>query len=99
LADGRTISWPISRRDLKLWLSETYPVILVVYDGQEDRAYWLYVQAYFSDRSTAELFAAGDTINVHIPIRSRINRRSIRIIARHKWNVQQGLRRKEPDDE
>src|SRR6185437_14889557 len=30
LADGRTIPWLVSRRDLKLWLAEKYPVILVV---------------------------------------------------------------------
>ena len=34
-ADGRTIPWRVSRRDLKLWLAERYPVILVVYDGPE----------------------------------------------------------------
>ena len=33
LANGQTIAWGISRRDLKLWLAEAYPVILVVYDG------------------------------------------------------------------
>ncbi|HEV3022731.1 MAG TPA: DUF4365 domain-containing protein, partial [Pirellulales bacterium] len=52
--DGKTISWTASRRDLKLWLNETYPVILVVYDGIKDRAHWLDVQTYFSDRSTSE---------------------------------------------
>jgi hypothetical protein len=30
LKDGRTISWPVSRRDLKLWLHESYPVVLIV---------------------------------------------------------------------
>lgn len=30
LASGKAISWPVSRRDLKLWLKETYPVILVI---------------------------------------------------------------------
>ena len=34
LAQGKTIAWSVSRRDLKLWLAETYPVILVVYDGE-----------------------------------------------------------------
>jgi hypothetical protein len=29
LQNGKTISWPVSRRDLKLWLSEAYPVTLV----------------------------------------------------------------------
>ena len=75
LAGGKTISWPVSRRDLKLWLQETYPVILVVYDGQKDKAYWIHIQAYMSDRRTPELFAGGDTISFHIPIGNRINPR------------------------
>src|SRR5436309_12848243 len=34
LADGKAVSWVVSRRDLRLWLGETFPVILVVYDGR-----------------------------------------------------------------
>jgi hypothetical protein len=45
LADGKAIAWSISRRDLRLWFNEAYPVILVVYAGPDDRAYWLHVQA------------------------------------------------------
>ena len=84
LKDGRTISWPVSRRDLKLWLNEPYPVILVVYDGQHDKAYWLPVQTYFLARSTTKLFAGGDTMNVQIPTHSRISRRAIQTIVEHK---------------
>jgi hypothetical protein len=86
LAGGKTISWPVSRRDLKLWLEETYPVILVVYDGQKDRAYWIHIQAYLLGLATPELFAQGESLNVHIPIRSRLNPRALRAIA-HTKNV------------
>ncbi len=98
LKDGRTISWPISRRDLKLWLSEAYPVILMLYDGGSDRAYWLYVQDFFAGYPTAELFAAGDELNVHIPTAQRVNRRSIREIARYKNEVQGQIHRKARHD-
>lgn len=84
LADGRTISWVISRRDLLLWLDESCPVILVVYDGKKDRAFWLHVQAYFAGRPTADLFLAGQTINVHFRLSDRLNRRSIQEIIRRK---------------
>jgi hypothetical protein len=87
IASGNTISWQVSRRDLKLWLQETYPVILVVYDGQKNKAYWIHVQAYISDRRTPELFAGGDTIRTYIPIGSRINPRAIRAIARSKNEI------------
>jgi hypothetical protein len=94
LADDRTIPWPISRRDLKLWRAETYPVILVVYDGQKDKAYWIHIQAYISDHRTPELFAGGDTIRVHIPIGSRLNQRAIRAIAQCKNNIHKRIRGK-----
>lgn len=96
IAGGKTISWPVSRRDLKLWLQETYPVILIVYDGQKDKAYWIHVQAYFSGRLSAELFAGGETVNVHIPTGNRLNQHVIRAIARHKNDLQKQLRGKGP---
>ena len=91
LADGRAIPWPVSRRDLKLWLAETYPVILVVYDGQRDRAFWIHIQAYFAER-TPELFAGGETVSVRIPMSQRLNPRGIRAIARAKNCLQERLR-------
>ncbi len=84
LADGKTISWPISRRDLLLWLDEACPVILVVYDGTRDRAFWLDIQAYFAGRPSAGLFLAGQTINVHFRLSDRLNRRALREIIRRK---------------
>jgi hypothetical protein len=84
LADGKTISWVISRRDLLLWLDEVFPVILVVYDGKNDRAFWLDVQAYFAGRPSADLFQAGQTINVHLRLSDRLNDRSMREIIRRK---------------
>lgn len=84
LADGKTISWVISRRDLLLWLDEVFPVIMVVYDGEKDRAFWLHVQAYFAGRPAGELFLAGQTINVHLRMSDRLNSRSVREIIRRK---------------
>jgi hypothetical protein len=84
LADRKAIAWSISRRDLHLWLNEAYPVILVVYAGPSDRAYWLHVQAYFADYPTADLFRAGETITVRIPMANRLNRRSLERIIKYK---------------
>lgn len=94
LRDGQTISWAISRRDLKLWLQDVYPVILIVFDAQQSTAYWLYVQAYFAEYPLVELFTAGQTINVHIPFNNRITREAIRTIRRFKENVRRQVLRK-----
>src|ERR1017187_1853198 len=91
LADGETVSWVVSRRDLLLWVSEAFPVILVVYDGRRDRAFWLHLQAYFADRPPADLFLAGKTINVHLPVTNRLNRRSVQRIVQTKNALQSQL--------
>jgi hypothetical protein len=98
LESGATISWPVSRRDLKLWLEEAYPVVLVLYDGRRNRAYWLHLQAYFLRRPPAELFWAGESINVHVSVRDYLSQRSVRRLARLKRDVHQQLRRKEQPD-
>jgi hypothetical protein len=71
-----------------------FPVILVVYDGQRDKAYWLSVQDYFADQPTPDFFAAGDWINVHIPVSQSVSRRAIREIARQKNSLQDQYERK-----
>jgi hypothetical protein len=94
LAGGKAISWPVSRRDLRLWLEETYPVILAIYDGQKDEAYWIHIQAYVSNRPTSELFAGGETMSVHVPVCNRLNPRAMQVIARRKNDIQTQLRGK-----
>jgi hypothetical protein len=97
LAGGEGISWPLSRRDLKLWLAETYPVILIVYDGKKDQAYWLHVQPYILTGRMRELFS-GDTIHVRVPIRNRLNSRAIQRIARVKNVIHKRIRKQGRDD-
>ncbi|MFI5387310.1 MAG: DUF4365 domain-containing protein [Fimbriimonadales bacterium] len=98
LKDGKTISWTISRRDLKLWLSENYPVILVIYHAPRDRAYWLDVQGFFSGPRSLALFSPGETINVEIPTGQMLDRRAIHKIARRKQQVHQQQHRRTPRD-
>jgi hypothetical protein len=97
LADGQTISWAISRRDLLLWMNEAYPVILVVYDGQRDRAFWVHVQADLTDRPSPEWFLAGKTMNVHLTRTNRLNRRSVRHIVKRKNTIHSQLQGDLPD--
>jgi hypothetical protein len=97
LSGGERISWPLSRRDLELWLAETYPVILIVYDGEKDQAYWLHVQSYILAGGMRELFG-GDTIHVRVPVRNRLNSRAIRKIARVKNVIHNRIRTQGRDD-
>jgi hypothetical protein len=88
LKDQKTIALAISQEDLKLWLREPDPVILVLYDGTSDRAHWLYVQACFEAQRSIDLFRGQGKITVHIPTSNRLDRRAIRALARYREQVQ-----------
>ncbi len=76
---GRSIACRIEVADLKAWQDEWMPVILVLYDGQRDKAYWLYVQQYLNDKNVAgeDLLAEQDRLTVRIPRRNRLDRKAI----------------------
>src|SRR5438034_6400520 len=42
-ADKRSIAVRLAWRDLLFWLNDPFPVVLIIYDAMEDRAYWLHV--------------------------------------------------------
>lgn len=84
LKDGKTISFSMDRRDLKLWLREAEPVIFVVYDAQKKRAYWLHVQGYFHEIPRQELFTMGGSIAVRIPLSHRLNCNAVKRFAKYR---------------
>ncbi|HFA50893.1 MAG TPA: DUF4365 domain-containing protein [Bacteroidetes bacterium] len=40
-------SLSLSKRDIELWLDESYPVIVVLYDAQNDVGYYVELHSYF----------------------------------------------------
>jgi hypothetical protein len=68
LARQQAITFRVERPDLLAWLAELLPVILIVYDAASDVAYWVHVQGYFLALPGFDLFHAGRTVNVHLPI-------------------------------
>jgi hypothetical protein len=91
LKDGKTICVNVERQHLKHWLRESDPVILIVYDGERDRAFWLYVQAYFQGQRTIDLFRAPQKTTVRIPMSNRLGRRAIRKFREFLHRVQDQL--------
>ena len=82
-----TFSFRIRRADLLLWRKEKSPVILIVYDAKKTRAYWCYVQQYFQTLKEFNIFAAGETITIHIPVANRVNVRAMRQFARFRDRI------------
>jgi uncharacterized protein DUF4365 len=80
----------IERAHLALWLSQIVPVVLVVFDAKRTKAYWLCIQDYFEAIPTFNLFAAGKTITVRVPIRNRVGQRTMRgfAVMRNRFRAQ-----------
>jgi hypothetical protein len=64
-------------RDYNLWMLETPPVILILFDAARRRAYWLHVQRYFREDLTRRPKKGAKTVRVRVPTRQPVNRRGI----------------------
>ena len=87
LADQQTIAVRVRRADLARWLREPFPVILILYDGSQDLAYWLYLQSYFERRRDLDLTAAGDSVTVRLQMSDRLDQDAFRRFARFRDDV------------
>jgi hypothetical protein len=83
VADGTALSVQVDRRDLLHWLNELWPVILVVYDGRADRAYWVHVQEHFAAEppSPDDWVGRGQRLMLRMPVANRLDPAAIRTIA------------------
>jgi hypothetical protein len=59
------ISFQIEKKDLELWLKQILPVILVLFDAQKEKAYWVYLQLYFDQRGIVLDSIQTDRFSVH----------------------------------
>ena len=82
--DGKVILVRLEWRDLLFWLNELNPVILVVYDARDDRAFWLYVQEYFRRQRWAKRAGKAITVTVHIPTDNVLDEAAVRQFARFR---------------
>lgn len=87
LQDGQTIAFSVGRADLEFWLNEVLPFILVVYDAQDDVAYWVYLQAYFQSLSDFDLRIVGETVTIHLNKANLINTDAVRQFVQFKADV------------
>jgi hypothetical protein len=88
-----TFPFRIERKDLVLWLAQTMPVILVVYDARKDVAYWLYVQSHFQLHEGFNVFTAGKSITVQVATANVLNPEAIRKLARFRDRILEQLKK------
>jgi len=81
---GRHIHLSVDERDIRAWIGQMHPVILVIFDAQNDRAYWIHIQAYFRsvDPDTGPNIRMYRTIR--IPVKNRMNRSAMMNFAEEK---------------
>jgi hypothetical protein len=95
-ADGTVIPLRLEWRDLLFWLNEGEPVILILYNAQEDRAYWLYVQEYFRQIQWTARAAAAATVVVHLPAGNVLDEAAIRLFARFRDELRSAIEENRP---
>jgi uncharacterized protein DUF4365 len=76
-----TFAFRIERSHLVSWLMQPMPMILVVYDAVNEKAYWLYIQKSFGKATGFNLFAAGKTVTVQIPTANLLDPAAVRQFA------------------
>lgn len=70
-------SFDLSKRDLELWLYNSNPVILLLYDAQKDIVYYVDLQAYFEKNKIA-LKKVRKFVRVYIPQKSILDIQAVK---------------------
>lgn len=81
---GQYVSFALDKRDINHWTEEPMPCFFVVYDAHTQKAYWIYIQAYFKG---VDLKKIGDSHNARIPVTNRINKRTLKKFRDYKIKV------------
>jgi Domain of unknown function (DUF4365) len=81
VARGQMVACRIERADLRTWLNEPMPVILVVYDAPGDVAYWLYLQQYFQQLPRFNPNRGSADVTVRLPRANVVNAEAMRYFA------------------
>jgi hypothetical protein len=87
IASGERLAQRLDRADLLAWLEETMPVILVVYDGKADVAYWLYVQAHFEKQAGFDPTRVGEQLTVHVQRANVLDQAAMRRFAHFRERI------------
>jgi hypothetical protein len=91
VAKGKFLAFRLERTDLRSWLSEFQPVILVVYDAAAECAYWLYVQAYFEKLPGFNVKRAAKTVTVRLPVSNVLDPEAMRTFGHYRDRIREQL--------
>jgi len=72
------------------WLNEAFPIFLVVFDAQAEKANWLYVQRDLGSGRVFSLPRTGGTVTIQIPAGNVLDDGAIRQFGQWKAKYQAG---------
>jgi hypothetical protein len=81
------ISFEITRKHYELWMAELMPVFLVLYDAQEKKTFWLYVQEYFAADPSRKPKASAKSLTVRVPIVNQFAEATVEFMRESKGKV------------
>lgn len=70
-ASAAAYVFDVDVRDYRLWMSEPYPVFLILFDPASRAAYWLYVQRYFEEDASRRPSSRQKKVRVPVPKKKR----------------------------
>jgi hypothetical protein len=88
----QAVAIQVSRADIITWTRRLMPVILIVYDASEDMAYWLNIQQYFAQLPGFNLFAASETVTLHVTVTQTVTPDAMRQFAGFRDDIIRQLR-------
>lgn len=81
LRSAQAVAVRVDRANLRTWLSEVLPVVLVVYDVAANTACWVHVQDYFQRQAGFNLFRANQTVTIRVPASQVLDEEAVRGFA------------------
>jgi hypothetical protein len=90
--DGKSLALRLDGRDVQAWKNEPMPVILILYDAKEDKAYWLHVQSQLVGRRRPS-GRPGRSTTVYLPSSQVVNEAAVRRFAEFRDAVLARIRR------
>ena len=91
--DRNFISYAINIKHHKLWIKETMPVFLVLFDAQKKLAYRLYYQDYFRSDPSRKPGKDAKLITLRIPVANKFTEATVDYIRERKLLIQAQVER------
>jgi hypothetical protein len=89
LGDGESIAVRVKRSDMRRWLAEDVPFILVAYNAAAEVAHWTHIQEYAASQYVDTSGTAPVTMTVRMSIERTLDIRAVRTIRQLKNELPQ----------